>query len=101
MPQGQWFKKRKKEIILQGIPTVMQLVKVTAQEQVQSPAWRSGLNDQVLLHYGVVLSCGSDSVPGLRKFHVPWVWPLKKKERKIKERNHFAEIKLLFTPDTG
>ena len=53
---------------------------VAAEAQVRSLVGHSGLKDIALLQLGVSYSCSSDKInPWPGNFHMPWVWPLKKK----------------------
>lgn len=69
-----------------GIPTVVQWVKnmtavaqVAAEAWVRSPAPCSELKDPVLLQLWLRFNLWPEH------FHLPWVWPLKKREREKRD----------------
>ena len=67
-----------------GVPTMVQWVtnptavaRVTAEAQVRSPAWHSGLEDPALPQLRLRFS------PQPRNFYMPWAGPLQKKSHQL------------------
>ena len=62
----------------QKVKNVNAAAGVTAELQVQSPFWQSGLKDPALVH----LQLGFNPWPGV--FYMNIFWPLKKKKKRVK-----------------